>query len=319
MQAARGGIGASTGEIRQRLERVAGLTAEEARREVLQQAEDEARSAGARRWPATSGSRPSATPRRTPGRSSRSRSSGSPPSTPPRPRSPPWRCPSDEMKGRIIGREGRNIRAFELATGVDVIIDDTPDTVIVSCFDPIRREVARRALEALIVDGRIHPGRIEELVAKAAEGTRRRDAGTRRAGGLRDRECTGCIPELIRLIGRMRYRTVVRPEHLRALEGSRLARRHDGGRAQARRAARQAGRAAARHRQGAHPRARGHPRRARRRDGAEVRRERRWSSTASRPITTTCRTRPPSRCWSRRPTRSAARAPAPGARRSRAT
>jgi ribonucrease Y len=192
-------------EQRQKLERIAGLTADEARREVLQRAEDESKGQAqalareireqakrsaekdARKIVALAVQRISAeqTAETTVAAVT---------------------LPSDEMKGRIIGREGRNIRAFEQATGVDVIIDDTPDTVIVSCFDPVRREVARRALAALITDGRIHPGRIEELVAKAQKelNAEMQELGEKAAF---ETGVHGLHQEIVRLIGRMRYRT----------------------------------------------------------------------------------------------------------------
>ena len=192
-------------EQRHKLERVAGLTADEARLQVMQKAEDEARSSAqalardireqakrsaekdARKIVALAVQRISAE------HTAETTVSA-------------VTLPSDEMKGRIIGREGRNIRAFEQATGVDVIIDDTPDTVVVSCFDPIRREVARRSLEALIVDGRIHPGRIEELVVKAQKDLANeiQELGEKAAF---ETGVHGLHPELIKLIGRMRYRT----------------------------------------------------------------------------------------------------------------
>jgi len=113
--------------------------------------------------------------------------------------------PNDEMKGRIIGREGRNIRAIEAATGVDIIIDDTPEAVVISCHNPIRREIARVAMERLISDGRIHPGRIEEVVRKAEQEVEEsiREAGNR---ALLEVGVHGIHPELVKLLGMLKYR-----------------------------------------------------------------------------------------------------------------
>ncbi len=113
--------------------------------------------------------------------------------------------PNDEMKGRLIGREGRNIRAIEAATGADLIIDDVPETITISCFDPIRREVARVALDRLIQDGRIHPARIEEAVENSRAEV---DETVRKAGqkAMFDADVKGLHPELVKLVGRLKYR-----------------------------------------------------------------------------------------------------------------
>jgi ribonucrease Y len=131
--------------------------------------------------------------------------------------------PNDEMKGRIIGREGRNIRAFEMATGIDVIIDDTPEAVLLSGFDPVRREIARVSLDRLIVDGRIHPGRIEEIVQKVTEevGAQIQEAGEKAAV---DAAVHGLAPEITALLGKLRFRTSSGQNVLKhSLEVSRIA------------------------------------------------------------------------------------------------
>jgi ribonuclease Y len=131
--------------------------------------------------------------------------------------------PADEMKGRIIGRAGRNIRAIEKATGVDIVVDDTPEAVTISSFDPIRREVARVALSKLILDGRIHPARIEKLVedARAEVNQTIKEEGERAA---LEAGVPGLHPEIIKLLGRLKFRTSYgQNQHAHAVESARLA------------------------------------------------------------------------------------------------
>jgi ribonuclease Y len=130
---------------------------------------------------------------------------------------------SDDMKGRIIGRGGRNIRAFEKAAGVDVVVDDTPEAVTISCFDPVRREVARRAMERLVVDGRIHPARIEKIVADSRKEVDRvvREEGERAAY---EASVPGLHPEILKLLGRLAFRTSYgQNQHAHAVETAKLA------------------------------------------------------------------------------------------------
>jgi ribonucrease Y len=188
-----------------RLERIAGFSAEEARQQLVTSIESEARSEAARRVVEIRD-----TAQRNAEREARkiitlaiqryagdhaSESSVS-----------VVHLPSDDMKGRIIGREGRNIRSFEVITGVDVIIDDTPEAVILSGFDPVRREIARLALERLVADGRIHPARIEEVVGKVKEEV---EAKIRELGEMACLEvgAHGVHAELMNLLGRLQYRT----------------------------------------------------------------------------------------------------------------
>lgn len=131
--------------------------------------------------------------------------------------------PSDEMKGRIIGRNGRNIRAFEMETGVDVIVDDTPEAVTISCFDPVRREVARQAMARLVVDGRIHPARIEQLVKTTRQDVERtiKQEGERAAY---ETGIHGLHPEILKLLGQLKFRTSYgQNQHAHSIETAHLA------------------------------------------------------------------------------------------------
>ncbi|MEK7363389.1 MAG: Rnase Y domain-containing protein, partial [candidate division NC10 bacterium] len=192
-------------EQRRKLEVIAGLTAEEAKRQLLAQMEEDARREGA-----LVAMRIEEEARETAHQKAKEVLA-----TTIQRLAPDYTIeiavstldlPSDDMKGRIIGREGRNIRALEQATGVDIIVDDTPEAILISAYDPLRREIARLALQRLIADGRIHPARIEEVVEKVKKEV---DQTLREEGEKACMEVNvhGLHPELVRLVGRMKFRT----------------------------------------------------------------------------------------------------------------
>lgn len=198
-------LGQRIGEVQHRLESLAGLSADEARRQLLHDMEEAARAEGAQKIREIKEEA-----RRDADREAKKiislaiqriaadHTAETTVSV--------VALPSDEMKGRIIGREGRNIRAFEQATGIDVIIDDTPEAVVLSGFDPIRRETARLALEKLVGDGRIHPGRIEDVVAKSRKEV---ENSMREAAEqiLYELGIHGVHPEVVKVLGRLKFRT----------------------------------------------------------------------------------------------------------------
>jgi ribonuclease Y len=192
-------------EQRARLEQISGLTAVDAKRDLIKSVENEARleSAGLiRRIEEEANEQATQKARRIIGMAIQRLASD----TVVEATVSVVELPSDDLKGRIIGREGRNIRALEAATGVDLIIDDTPEAIVISAFEPLRREVARHALEKLIVDGRIHPARIEEIVEKVRselwEKIRQEGEATALEFGIPDLH-----PELVKMLGRLKYRT----------------------------------------------------------------------------------------------------------------
>src|SRR5205814_9753284 len=198
-------LAAAAEEQRRKLETIAGLTAEEAKRQLLAQMEEEAR-----REASLLGMRLEEEARE--GARDKAREVLA---TTIQRLAPDYTVetavsvvdlPSDDMKGRIIGREGRNIRALEQHTGVDLIVDDTPEAVLISAYDPYRREIARRALQILVADGRIHPARIEEVVEKVKKEMEQhlREEGEKACFEV---GVHGLHPELVKLVGRMKFRT----------------------------------------------------------------------------------------------------------------